>query len=198
MKPGPISNSSYMEIYAVGTVSSALPYTYAIGNIGVSRTEQGGSEWTVGSSFNSTLQDTAFRSLTPWETAGLKATTMTASFADTVVAEAGATVPVTDSADQNVKDDYTNGTGGLRNSIAYPSEFPTYSTAKDNPLDTDRDGMIDAWETANGFNINVDDANDDGDNDGYTNIEEYFHYLAGDVAGVMVSPPMAPPSFRAQ
>src|SRR5262245_53171278 len=45
-----------------------------------------------------------------------------------------------------------------------------------NPLfpDSDSDGMPDAWETANGLNIAVDDRNGDRDGDGLTNIEEYF------------------------
>jgi pectate lyase len=46
------------------------------------------------------------------------------------------------------------------------------------PVDTDHDGMPDAWEDARGLNPN--DANDgklDQDSDGYTNVEEYLNYL---------------------
>ena len=46
------------------------------------------------------------------------------------------------------------------------------------PLDTDRDGMPDQWETDRGLDPTVaDDAGDD-DGDGYTNIEEYLNCLA--------------------
>ncbi len=49
------------------------------------------------------------------------------------------------------------------------------------PTDTDHDGMPDAWEQANGLDINnPDDRNDDADNDGYTNLEEYLNSLVDD------------------
>jgi pectin methylesterase-like acyl-CoA thioesterase len=43
--------------------------------------------------------------------------------------------------------------------------------------DSDRDGMPDAWERANGFDPNAADDSADGDHDGYTNLEEYLHEL---------------------
>lgn len=46
------------------------------------------------------------------------------------------------------------------------------------PLDTDHDGMPDAWELAVCLNPNnPNDANTDRDGDGYTNIEEYINWL---------------------
>ncbi|RYZ04302.1 MAG: pectate lyase [Myxococcales bacterium] len=46
------------------------------------------------------------------------------------------------------------------------------------PADTDRDGMADAWETANGFDpADAADGNADADADGYTNLEEYLASL---------------------
>lgn len=47
------------------------------------------------------------------------------------------------------------------------------------PMDTDRDGMPDTWETARGLNSNnPGDATQDRNSDGYTNIEEYINELA--------------------
>ncbi len=46
------------------------------------------------------------------------------------------------------------------------------------PIDTDRDGMPDAWEVAHGLDPNSADHNGDFDNDGYTNLEDYLHDLA--------------------
>ena len=46
------------------------------------------------------------------------------------------------------------------------------------PVDTDRDGMPDAWEKAKGLNPrNASDGNKDRNGDGYTNVEEYLHSL---------------------
>ncbi|MEO8617267.1 MAG: lectin-like protein [Luteolibacter sp.] len=57
-------------------------------------------------------------------------------------------------------------------------EINIYGT---NPLnaDTDGDGMDDGWEVANGLNPLVNDANDDRDLDGLTNLEEYTHRAEG-------------------
>ena len=38
--------------------------------------------------------------------------------------------------------------------------------------------MSDAWEWANGLEVGIQDHNDDLDSDGYTNIEEFFNYMA--------------------
>jgi hypothetical protein len=50
-----------------------------------------------------------------------------------------------------------------------------------NPLlaDTDGDGMDDGWEIANGLNPLLNDANEDRDLDGLTNLEEYTHRADG-------------------
>jgi len=42
-----------------------------------------------------------------------------------------------------------------------------------NDTDSDDDGMPDEWETANGLNPLIDDAQDDVDNDGLSNLDEY-------------------------
>lgn len=47
------------------------------------------------------------------------------------------------------------------------------------PVDTDKDGMPDFWETAVGLNPYVADNNGDVDGDGYTNLEDYLNWLIG-------------------
>ena len=105
---------------------------------------------------------------------------------DRVMAGVGATVPARDQPDallislvqsqggiliQTEQDLVSQGVGdqgyGTLASASRPSGF-----------DTDRDGMPDAWETANGLNPNdATDGNGDPDGDGYTNVEEYLNSL---------------------
>jgi hypothetical protein len=90
---------------------------------------------------------------------------------------AGATVPKRDSADErlvvNVRDKRT----GWINSQRDVGGWPVLAGGK-GPLDTDGDGMPDAWETAKGLDANkAADGAQDRDGDGYTNVEEYLNSL---------------------
>jgi hypothetical protein len=56
-------------------------------------------------------------------------------------------------------------------------EYKTYNV----PLDSDHDGIPDAWEKAHGLNPNdPSDANQDLNGDGYTNLEKYLNSLVGE------------------
>jgi hypothetical protein len=78
--------------------------------------------------------------------------------------------------------DFASGSGGYRQNVKYPTDFPTYQNLPA-PADKDNDGMADDWESANGLNPGADDSAGDKDGDGYTNIEAYLSVLAGDVEG---------------
>lgn len=100
---------------------------------------------------------------------------------EAVLAKAGATLPRRDSVDQRVTEMVRTGVPSIRDGIInHPDEvggFPvlTFDPAEV-PVDSDGDGMPDAWELAHGFNPN--DASDgalDADGDGYTNVEEYLN-----------------------
>lgn len=72
------------------------------------------------------------------------------------------------------KDSYKQGI------ITHPAQMGGYPEYHGTPyVDTDKDGMPDAWEKANGLNPNdASDANGDITGDGYTNIEKYINGIS--------------------
>jgi hypothetical protein len=107
-----------------------------------------------------------------------RVTTLSAAEAYKVVLDqAGATVPKRDAVDARIIADVRNGSGGFANSQKDVGGWPEYRSAEP-PLDSDGDGIPDAWETAHGLN-----PKDPADaakvmNSGYTAIEEYVNSLA--------------------
>ncbi|TLP70632.1 hypothetical protein [Maribacter sp. ACAM166] len=91
-----------------------------------------------------------------------------------ILAGVGASLPVRDAVDTKVINHYING-DGIRNANR---TFPTI--AGGNPyLDTDKDGISDQWEDANGLDKNdIADGSLDRDGNGYTNLEEFLFFLA--------------------
>jgi hypothetical protein len=95
---------------------------------------------------------------------------------DTVLAVAGPWPR--DSADARIVRETRTFTGKWMDSCA-PNSDPLMPQVGTKPVDSDNDGMPNAWETAHGLNPNsAADASTDRDNDGYTNIEEYINTLA--------------------
>jgi pectate lyase len=93
-----------------------------------------------------------------------------------VLARAGASL-VRDAVDKRLMNDIKNRTGKLLDSQDEVGGWPKLKS-KPAPKDSDRDGMTDAWETANNLDPkNPADRNGDADNDGYTNLEEYLNSL---------------------
>lgn len=71
----------------------------------------------------------------------------------------------------------TNVQEGVYESALDESEYtvaPVESESRPMDFDTDRDGMPNVWEIAQGFDPDVDDHADDADGDGYENLEEYL------------------------
>jgi hypothetical protein len=105
---------------------------------------------------------------------------------DRVMAGVGATVPARDQPDQLLIS-LVQSQGGIliqteQDLVAQGVGDQGYGTlasaSRASGFDTDRDGMPDAWETANGLNPNdAADGNGDTDGDGYTNLEEYLNSL---------------------
>jgi hypothetical protein len=101
---------------------------------------------------------------------------------DLVLARAGASLR-RDAVDERVISDVRHRRGKLLNSPSQVGGWPVLRSGPA-PVDTDRDGMPDAWETAHGLDPrNPDDRNGDRNADGYTNLEEYLNSL--------IPPPLA-------
>jgi pectate lyase len=100
-----------------------------------------------------------------------------------VLANAGATLPKRDAVDRRVIESVRTGKpafgAGIIDTPADVGGWPEYNSAPA-PKDTDNDGMPDEWETRHGLNPNNPaDANQDKDNNGYTNIEDYLNAMGG-------------------
>ncbi len=103
-----------------------------------------------------------------------------------VLARAGAILPVRDAVDMRIVTDVRARSGAIIDSQWEVGGWPVYRPARP-PVDSDRDGMPDAWEIARGLGPrNPADSAADRDGDGYTNIEEYLNGLAA--AGLSAAP----------
>ena len=124
-----------------------------------------------------------------------------------VLADVGANFPRSDAIDRHIIADVRTGTAefigtrgptyGDRPGPNYPGlidtqtddksalgspnfPWPDYQT-RDVPVDSDHDGIPDAWEIAHGLNPRDSrDANGDLNGDGYTNLEKYLNSLVGE------------------
>ncbi|WFU51037.1 pectate lyase [Sinorhizobium terangae] len=108
-----------------------------------------------------------------------------------VLANAGATKPERDAVDRRIIEDVKNRRGRLLETD--PEDVGGWpDLAAGVPYqDSDMDGISDDWEVKNG--MDAADANDgpqDADNDGWTNLEEFLHFMAGDSGGGDVKLPL--------
>lgn len=98
-----------------------------------------------------------------------------------VLAKGGATLPRRDAVDRRVLETVRTGrTGTPTGIIRDPQEvggYPELTFSPDAvPVDTDGDGMPDAWEQAHGLDASAaTDGSADADKDGYTNVEEFLN-----------------------
>lgn len=98
-----------------------------------------------------------------------------------VLSSAGATLPLRDDVDNRIVRNVIaklSGTGDPGRIIDHEDDaggWPQYPSVQA-PVDSDNDGMPDAWEERHGMEPrDPDDAMKDGNNSGYTNIEEYLN-----------------------
>jgi hypothetical protein len=125
----------------------------------------------------SAAQIAAYRQSQPFKTGPIATQDARDAFRD-VLARGGAILPKRDAVDRRIVEEVTNRTGHIINSQAEVGGWPDLRTGVA-PRDGDGDGMPDEWERQHGLNPdNPADGAQDGNGDGYTNVEEYLNELA--------------------
>ncbi|EKD26366.1 MAG: Pectate lyase [uncultured bacterium] len=178
-RDGPESWSLANELNFWAPYPDANNLIYVQGNIGARRSSQSDPEWCVGDEWHEYLVTTNYQKTTPYNIIGGEVVTQIMSWkvANDIVNKVGSTVPKRDLIDERLMNEWKNGTGAIPLNVKYPDDFPTFQNIAP-PQDQDNDGMADSWEQKQGFNTAIDDSALDADGNGYTNIEEYLHYLA--------------------
>lgn len=169
-KRGPNSNTLCFHISNCWTNAKV----YVSGNIGPGRPTNSGDEWAlirndVGEAIKSSVR--VNESL-------IKTIHSVSDAYDLVLEKSGAIYPKRDITDQRIVNDVKNNTGSIINSQKDTGGWPLYDPGIA-VIDTDRDGMPDDWELANGL-----DPNNPGDRnlktlskEGYTNVEVYINSI---------------------
>ena len=124
-------------------------------------------------------EDWSLARTAPVQPLSVAVTAPTQAAKDTL-AFAGANLPMRDAVDIRIINEVRTCKGKIIDSPSEVGGWPTLA-AGTAPTDSDKDGMPDSWETANGLNAKSNlDGPLDKDGDGYTNLEEYLNELAGD------------------
>lgn len=126
------------------------------------------------------MHGTGFTKLdTPWEAMPIRQQSAKDAYAS-VLDLAGCSTPKRDSIDARIIEEVRTGTAthGRNGIIATPDDVGGWSNLQTSepPVDSDNDGMPDAWELR--FKLNAQDPSDaaqDTDKDGYSNVEEYLN-----------------------
>lgn len=172
---GESSNQYAYEISHPGNGLSPLPTIYVEGNMNTHRVDQSYDDWAVSIGWQYTLQDQAWERPTPWPAPVVTMAEASYNNSLEILQDVGATRPFRDSVDVRVLADFAAGTGHIIDNISYPGDFPAFQNLPI-AIDMDNDGMSDNWETTAFGNLSQ-SSHADHDGDGYTNIEEYLHYL---------------------
>jgi hypothetical protein len=156
---------------------------YLLGNLGPGRLSNTEDDWLI----TNVGTSSPYRTNSPaYPLSGLGTQDFSAAY-QVVLANAGAIIPQRDPVDTRIVSEVQNGTGStLRGCVVGPCNLGTTRVpeagwpvlaAGTPPVDSDQDGIPDAYEIANGLNPN--DANDANKvaPSGYTYIEEYVNRL---------------------
>lgn len=181
-KPGPATQPAVRRrIARIDDTLSAYGYPsrwHIEGNVVEGAPELAADNWQGGVELDRNVTAAAARSPGPFPAAPV--TTQPAAEAHALVLrQAGATRPRRDAVDERIIGEVAAGTATHGNGIIDTTDqaggWPAYRSLPA-PVDTDHDGMPDAWERRHGLNpANPADGIGDPDKDGYTSIEEFLN-----------------------
>ncbi|HEY69265.1 MAG TPA: pectate lyase [Anaerolineae bacterium] len=172
--PGPSTVEGPYEIL----FNEGDPRIYVLDNLSPHRPDPTWDEWAlVGFGYGEAgVAPGTYRSLSPFITAPIAASSARIAY-ERVLEDAGATIPLRDPVDGRVVDEVRQRTGMIIDSPNDVGGYPELA-AGIAPLDSDHDGMPDDWEREMGLDPeDASDGSSDRDGDGYTNLEEYLHFL---------------------
>lgn len=185
-KPGPATQPDVRRrIVRIDDTQSAYGYPshwFVEGNFVEGAPEISADNWHGGVDFeNGKTSEAANRSREPFRVAPVTTQSAEAAYA-LVLAHAGATSPRRDRVDARIAAEVASGKPSVGDGIIdSPDQVGGWPELKTGPapLDTDHDGLPDAWETAH--NLNPGDPADRNriGADGFTELEHYLNRLAG-------------------
>lgn len=124
---------------------------YTSGNTGCN-IPGGTVDWCVGFEWQQYLLSETKRAVTPFPTTGVAVVTSplpTKADALKIVLNGGPTIPVRDRIDAELVTCFEQGTNCTQDgAVPFSSGWPVYSQDGDLPVDSDNDGMVDAWGLA--------------------------------------------------
>lgn len=166
-KPGPSSRSNRSIAYRVGGVLNSI---HAADNYHTNNPGAAKDNWLLIESVDGNIN----KQSAPFPYPPMKNKTGEEIY-QLVLNGAGAVLPLRDPVDKRIINDIRTGKGAIINSQKDVGGWPVYNSTKA-PVDKDRDGMADEWETSHGLKpTDPSDHKNDTDNDGYTNLEEYIN-----------------------
>ena len=177
---GPDTPSAALPI-ATKTENAGALMVFVAGNVFADRAELTAhndraidfARWAKGNYLRTSWEQ--IRASTEFEIDGAKPRTDTAPQAYERVLRSAGTSRVRDAADARLVAGVRDRTHRLIDSQEQVGGWPVLRS-EPAPLDSDQDGMPDAWENQHGFDpANDDDRNDDPDRDGFTNLEAYLN-----------------------
>jgi pectate lyase len=183
-KPGPATRQGVRARVANPSPGETPNNWWIAGNLVLGSPETTADNW-LGVHPSGQLSARDYRASKPFEVAVV--TTQSAEDAfESVLKKAGAILPRRDLVDTRISDEARTGTarfgesyeGGGKGIIDSPQTVGGWPElqATAAPLDSDADGMPDAWETRFGLDPHLaSDNSQDRDQDGYSNLEEYLN-----------------------